>query len=171
MARIVLALGEDYAAELVARAPHPLLGPPTVNIGRIEGGSQPNIVPDSCVIDIDRRTLPGETEASVRREIRRLVAARGLPAGFDNLRSSPCEPLETDPGLPWVRDLLAAAGRNAPVGVHYFTDAAHLAAGGIPSVVFGPGDIARAHTDREWIAVSQLESATTILERFLRGRE
>ncbi|MFM7556365.1 MAG: M20 family metallopeptidase, partial [Verrucomicrobiota bacterium] len=69
MAPIVLALEGGYAAELASRPAHPLLGRPTINVGRIEGGRQPNIVPASCTIDIDRRTLPGESESGVRREI------------------------------------------------------------------------------------------------------
>ena len=169
MARIVLALETEYAAELAARPAHPRLGRPTVNVGRIDGGRQPNIVPAECTIDIDRRTIPGETEAGVRREIIALLRRHGLKASYDNLRTSPCEPLDTCPDLPLVRSLTRAAGRKGTRGVHYFTDAAPLAAGGTPSVVFGPGDIAQAHTEREWLAISQLEKSIQILERFLRA--
>lgn len=169
MSRIVLALETDYATELARRPAHPRLGRPTINVGRIEGGRQPNIVPGECIIDIDRRTLPGETEAGVRREIAALLRQHRLKAEFDTLRTNPCDPLDTDPDLPLVRSLTRAAGRRSTRGVHYFTDAAPLAAGGTPSVVFGPGDIAQAHTEREWLAVSQLETSIRILERFLRG--
>src|ERR1019366_5328128 len=68
MARVVELLETDYAAQL-RRRKHKLLGTATVNVGTISGGSQPNIVPDRCTISIDRRTLPGETEAEVRHEI------------------------------------------------------------------------------------------------------
>jgi acetylornithine deacetylase/succinyl-diaminopimelate desuccinylase-like protein len=169
MSRIVLALETEYAAELAARPAHPRLGRPTINVGRIDGGRQPNIVPAECTIDIDRRTLPGETEAGVRREIIALLRRHGLKAAYDNLRTNPCEPLDTCPDLPLVRSLTRAAGRKGTRGVHYFTDAAPLAAGGTPSVVFGPGDIAQAHTEREWLAISQLEKSIQILERFLRA--
>ncbi len=168
MARIVLALEEDYAAALASREPHPLLGLPTVNVGRIAGGRQPNIVPADCVIAIDRRTLPGETEDGVRKEITALLRKRGWKADFDTLRTAPCEPLDTDPSLPLVTALTRAARRKGTIGVNYFTDAAPIAAGGTPSVVFGPGDIAQAHTEREWIAISQLEKGVDILSRFLR---
>jgi acetylornithine deacetylase len=53
--------------------------------------------------------------------------------------------------------------------VHYFCDAAPLAEGGIPAVVFGPGDIAQAHTRDEWISVESLEGGAQVLESFLRG--
>jgi acetylornithine deacetylase len=53
--------------------------------------------------------------------------------------------------------------------VHYFCDAAVLASGGIPSVVFGPGDIAQAHTADEWISLAQLERGKEMLLRFLKS--
>lgn len=169
MAKVVDVLETRYRARLATRS-HPLLGAPTINVGAIRGGTQPNIVPAECVISVDRRTLPGETEAGVRREIRAVLAEAGLEAGFDNLRSAPCAALETDPALPAVASLLRAAGRTRTVGVHYFCDAAPLAAGGIPSVVFGPGDIAQAHTSAEWIGIASLERGTRVLERFLRSQ-
>lgn len=170
MSRVVDALETDYRAQLGRRS-HPLLGAPTINVGAIRGGTQPNIVPNECVISIDRRTLPGETEAGVRREIATVLRKRGLKATFDNLRLSPCHPLETDPGLPLVRSLCRAAGRKVTRGVHYFCDAAPLAEGGTPSVVFGPGDIAQAHTSDEWISVASLERGAKVLETFLRSLE
>ncbi len=73
MARIVDLLETDYAAQLRKRK-HPLLGAATVNVGTISGGTQPNIVPDFCKISIDRRTLPGETDAKVKSEIAAFLA-------------------------------------------------------------------------------------------------
>lgn len=167
MARIVEVLETQYRRELAGRS-HELLGAPTVNIGSIHGGTQPNIVPDACVISVDRRTLPGETEDDVRAEIREVLRVRGLEAQFDQLRTAVCDALETDAGLPLVKRLMKAAGKRRTVGVHYFCDAAPLAAGGIPAVVFGPGDIAQAHTRDEWIEIESLERGTDILEEFLR---
>ena len=166
MARIVDALETDYAAQL-RRRKHQLLGAGTVNVGKISGGTQPNIVPDRCVIEIDRRTLPGESEASVRREITALLRAKKLSAKLSSTKHAPCLPLETDAKLPLVRQFLGAAKQTRPVGVDYFCDAAVLAAGGIPSVVFGPGDIAQAHTSDEWISLATLERGKDLLLRFL----
>jgi acetylornithine deacetylase len=53
--------------------------------------------------------------------------------------------------------------------VHYFCDAAVLARGGIPSIVFGPGDIAQAHTADEWISLASLDRAKAMLVRFLQS--
>lgn len=166
-ARLVDALETDYAQELKTRR-HPLLGSPTVNVGVIQGGRQPNIVPAECLVDVDRRTLPGEDEGSVKREIQQWLKRTGVRAEYVSLRAAVCAPLETDPNLPWVQLLRKAARRRHTLGVHYFCDAAPLAAGGIPSIVFGPGNIAQAHTSDEWIAIKELERGVSILERFLR---
>jgi acetylornithine deacetylase/succinyl-diaminopimelate desuccinylase-like protein len=167
MARVVDALETEYAAGLRRRRRHPLLGHATVNVGTIRGGTQPNIVPDSCVITVDRRTLPGESEPAVKREIETLLARKKLHVTFSSGRSSPCLPMETPASHPLVRQFLRSAGQRKPVGVHYFCDAAILAEGGIPSVVFGPGDIAQAHTGDEWISLRSLERAKEMLVRFL----
>ena len=168
MARIVDALETDYAARLRKRK-HPLLGAATVNVGTISGGSQPNIVPDCCAISIDRRTLPGETEAGVRREIAAFLNSKNLSAKISSAKLAPCLPLETNPRLPLVRQFLRSVGQSKPAGVDYFCDAAVLAAGGIPSVVFGPGDIAQAHTADEWISLASLDRGKNLLLNFLKS--
>jgi len=168
MAKIVDALETGYAKELRRRR-HPLLGAATVNVGTICGGTQPNIVPDACAITVDRRTLPGETEAGVRRELSAFLAGKKLSAKFSGVKAAPCSPLETDPAIPLVRQFLKCAGQRRPVGVDFFCDAAVLAAGGIPSVVFGPGDIAQAHTVDEWISLVELERGRALLVRFLKS--
>ncbi|MFZ1072219.1 MAG: M20 family metallopeptidase [Verrucomicrobiia bacterium] len=168
MARIVDVLETSYAARLRKRK-HPLLGMATVNVGMICGGAQPNIVPGRCAITIDRRTLPGETEAGVRREIAALLNTANLSAKISSVKLAPCLPLETSPSLPLVRQFLRSAGQPKPAGVDYFCDAAVLAAGGIPSVVFGPGDIAQAHTADEWISLASLERGKNLLLNFLKS--
>jgi succinyl-diaminopimelate desuccinylase len=168
MSRIVDLLETKYAAMLRGRR-HPLLGHATVNVGTIKGGTQTNIVPARCAITIDRRTLPGETDAGVWREIRRLLRRNRLKATLASEKTAPCRPLETRADLPLVRQLLRGAGQARPEGVDYFCDAAVLAAGGTPSVVFGPGDIAQAHTDDEWISLAAVERAKNILVNFLRS--
>jgi acetylornithine deacetylase len=77
--------------------------------------------------------------------------------------------LETNARLPWVRQFLRSAGQSRPAGVHYYCDASVLARGGIPSVVFGPGDIAQAHTADEWISLAQLDQGKEMLLRYLKS--
>lgn len=166
MARIVDLLETRYAKELSLRS-HPLLGTATVNVGAILGGTQPNIVPAACSIQVDRRTLPGETLESVRLEIAALLQSHGLQAEFGTLRDGPCPALETNPSNPWVVRMMNAAAQEEAQGVNYFCDAAVLASGGIPSIVYGPGDIAQAHTEDEWIELDSLDLAVRQITRFL----
>lgn len=169
MARVVEELETHYAATLKRRT-HPLLGHATVNVGFIAGGKQPNIVPDRCEILIDRRTLPGETDAGVFAELRALLRRLSVDAELTDTKNAPCPALETDPELPLVRQLTRCAGQRRALGVDYFSDAAVLASGGIPSVLLGPGDIAQAHTADEWVELTQLERLTRLLVKFLRDQ-
>ncbi|MGH7991802.1 MAG: M20 family metallopeptidase, partial [Limisphaerales bacterium] len=166
MARVVDLLETDHAAQLRNRK-HKLLGAATINVGTISGGTQPNIVPDRCKISIDRRTLPGETEMKVKNEITDFLRAKKLSVKIFSAKLAPALPLETNPKLPLVQRFMKNAGQSKPLGVHFFCDAAVLSAGGIPSVVFGPGDIAQAHTADEWISLAELERGKNLLLRFL----
>ncbi len=169
MARIVDFLETGYRKQLERRS-HPLLGKPTVNVGGIKGGVQPNVVPAQCSAWVDRRTLPGETERGIIRELRDALKGQGLKAEIASTKNGPCPSLETDFQNPLVRDLFKAAGQTKPEGVRYFCDAAILAGGGTPSVVFGPGDIAQAHTSDEWISIASLNKSVQVLTRFLESQ-
>jgi acetylornithine deacetylase/succinyl-diaminopimelate desuccinylase family protein len=167
MAKVVHLLETGYARHLRRRR-HSLLRHATVNVGTITGGRQPNIVPDRCAIQIDRRTLPGESDAAVKREILAFLRRHGLNATLlDTKNDEPAPPMETNARLPLIQQFLKCAGQKRPAGVDFFTDAGVLAAAGLPCVVFGPGDIAQAHTADEWVAVSQLERGTRLLTSFL----
>lgn len=168
MARVVDLLETKYA-RLLKRRTHSVLGHPTINVGSIRGGTQANIVPDSCEILIDRRTIPGETEPGVEREIHSFLRKYGLEVTFDKGRLAPCEPMETDPKLPLVAQFFRTIGQGKPVGVNYFCDASVLSRGGIPSIVFGPGDIAHAHTPDEWIGRDSLDQGKDMLLKFLKS--
>lgn len=165
MARVVQLLETTYAKKLREKK-HGLLGHATINVGSIWGGNQPNIVPDQCEITADRRTLPGETEKSVFNEIRELLNAHKLRAELMDFKGLESPPLETSTDHEIVQDLMTEARQHQPAGVDFFCDAAILAQAGIPSVVFGPGDIAQAHTADEWILARQLGTAASILRRF-----
>jgi acetylornithine deacetylase len=164
MGRVLEAL-ESLARSLSQSAPHPTLGPPSLSVGRIEGGQSVNVVPDWCEIEVDRRVLPGEsTSACLDSVARHLAECLG---GLDGIEL--CEPWVDLPALSpgasrWLeplRDAVAAAtGRRPDVrGVPFGTDAGPLNAAGLPCVVFGPGDIAQAHTEDEWIDLGQVELA------------
>jgi len=168
MARIVVVLLSEYAARLRSRK-HPLLGQATINVGAMHGGSQPNVVPGECRSLIDRRTLPGETDAAVVKEIQRMIKTLKLKGGFKwrNIQGGPCPALQTDPKLSLVHLFFQCAGQSRAAAADFFSDAGVLSAGGLPSVLFGPGDIAQAHTPDEWVALEQLQRGKDLLVKFL----
>lgn len=166
MARLIGCIETDYASILSSRQ-HPLLGSPTISVGTIHGGIQPNTVPDACKIIADRRTLPGETGTTVCRELKAFLKANRLHASVRSVKPAPCPPLNTNPEIPLVRMLLDCAQQPMPGGVDFFCDAAVLASAGIPSVVFGPGNIAHAHGPNEWVSIRALDAAVGVLKNFL----
>jgi acetylornithine deacetylase/succinyl-diaminopimelate desuccinylase-like protein len=171
MARVVSAV-ERYAAQLQARPPHPTLGPRTASVGRVAGGVSPNTVPDVCRIDIDRRLLPGETAQGAAADLEAFLRADpAIDFPVTLLQShAACPPLDPARSGELAARLGAAidavAGRHEVHAVPYGTDASTISGGGIPAVVFGPGDIAQAHTKDEWIDLAQLDPAADILFRF-----
>jgi len=168
MSRAVDLLETAYASQLEKRK-HPLLGYATVNVGAIRGGSQPNIVPAECIALVDRRLLPRENDSRVMRQMAALFRKQRLRVSMRRSHPAECAALETNANNKLVQLFLRTTGQRSPAGVDYFSDAGVLAQGGIPCVVFGPGDIAQAHTPDEWIDLRQLERAGQMLERFLRS--
>ncbi|MEJ5275911.1 MAG: M20 family metallopeptidase [Thermogemmata sp.] len=171
MSRILLAL-EQYAERLRQRPADPLLGPRTLAVGRIQGGVSPNTIPDFCRIEIDRRLIPGETVAEAEADLLAwLRHAVGTDVPFTlQTAHSPCPPLSPQASMEWVERfgqiIDAVVGHHTVQAVPFGTDAATLSQAGIPAIVFGPGDIAQAHTRDEWIDLDQLEPAAEILYRF-----
>ena len=98
-----------------------------------------------------------------------MLRAKKLAARISSTKLAPCLPLETNPNLPLVQRFLRSVGQARPAGVDFFCDAAVLSPSGIPSVVFGPGDIAQAHTADEWILLDSLERGKNLLLTFLKS--
>jgi acetylornithine deacetylase ArgE len=171
----LLSVVERYAAELSAGHTHPTLGPATLSVGIIEGGTSVNTVAARCRVEVDRRLLPGEDAQTALADFCAYVRS--------HLRSD----IAWECSAPWLSapalaaDLSAdlvnrlAAALDAVIGTHrvvtvpYGTDAAPLAAVGVPAVVFGPGDIAQAHTADEWVALDEVERASEVLFHLARA--
>lgn len=168
MARVVTALA-DHAATLAKRPPDPLLGPPTLSVGRITGGQSVNIVPDGCEIEIDRRSLPGEDTNACQAQV--ADAIREHLGSLDAIESLPPWVLmpALKPGVPDrllepIRDTVARVSGRVPKvrGVPFGTDAGPLSQAGMPCLVLGPGNIAQAHTRDEWVELDQVRAACDI---------
>ncbi|MDZ7269598.1 MAG: ArgE/DapE family deacylase [candidate division KSB1 bacterium] len=161
---------EDYSRRLGGSV-HPELGPATVNLGRIWGGETVNTVPATCTMEIDHRLLPGDDYDTIRAGIEQ--ALQGM-TGYDI-----APPYLQVPGMyvaknsPACRSLVQAchaAGWKPQVQTaHYATDASILCGAGIPTLVFGPGDIAQAHTAAEHIRLGEIELAGEIILALLRA--
>jgi acetylornithine deacetylase/succinyl-diaminopimelate desuccinylase-like protein len=148
-----------------------LLGPATLSIGRIEGGTSVNTVPDRCRIEVDRRVIGGEKPADAPGQFLAFLRDQG-GIDFPLEMTEPWirEPALSPQGSEEIQKLLGAAidaqrGSHKVHAVPYGTDAATISWSGIPAVVFGPGDIAKAHTIDEWVPLDEVESASQILFR------
>lgn len=177
MARLVRGLETQLVPRLDARR-HPLLGSPTLSVGRIAGGREVNVVPDQCTIDVDRRLLPGESWASVRAEIETVVSAVASETpDFSATIEPPYQEngaMETAEDSPIARRAIAAVrrvdGQHHIRGVSYSTDGTWLSAVGIPCVVLGPGRIEQAHTGAEYVDISQVVTAAATYREMMLGR-
>jgi acetylornithine deacetylase len=147
---ILTALGELDAA-LGART-HPLLGRGSVHASLIAGGEELSSYPARCVVSLERRTLPGESAADVEAELAALIG--GADASRRTLLVR--EPFAVAQDAEIVSLVRAAAGGATLAGAPYWTDAAFIAAAGIPTVLFGPGGEG-AHADEEWVSLADTE--------------
>jgi succinyl-diaminopimelate desuccinylase len=174
MARFVLRL-----PEVLPDREHPLTGRPSVNAALISGGNAPNVVPDRCELEIDRRIVPGETSPE---EV--LAAFEGL--GDDLRREHPesdlafwirewTESAECDPRSPVAvvcREAVRQETGEAPrdVGFTGITDARfYLNDAKVPAVILGPGSLSVAHTANEWVEVEDLVAAARVYARIFVG--
>jgi acetylornithine deacetylase len=167
---------EQHAEKLKAMPDHPVLGGRTISVGRITGGVSPNTVPDFCRADVDRRLLPGETFESATADLDTFLrSVPGVDFPFTLSQASPgCTPLDPEQSVELTKrfgsTIDSVVGKHIVHPVPFGTDASRVAVTGVPAVVFGPGDIAQAHTKDEWIDLSQLEPAAEILFRFACGK-
>lgn len=159
-------------AEALTANRHPLLGPGVLNVGTIEGGLKPNIVPSCCKVGFSRRLLPNETPDSARALLLQELEAAG---GNADWQVSPdwwaVEPYENDDSRIIASFQSAAAGAGIAdtraIGFPASSDAAYF---GAPVVIFGPGSLDQAHSLDEWVDVDEMIAATATYLRFALDR-
>lgn len=157
---------------------HPMVGQPTLSVGTIHGGTQNNVVPDRCVIEIDRRTVPGEGPESVFAEVDALLECLAEEdANFRYRRSSASLvdlPVWSDTDLPVAQAALKASrhvqGKNVDFGVlTCSSDASNLGPlGGIPCIILGPGSLDQAHKVDEYVDFDQVVQCASVYFRIVR---
>ena len=156
--------------ELRARPPHPLVGPPSLHASLLRGGSDLSTYAASCRLGIERRTVPGETEAGVRAEIEALVdeTAAADPTFRASMRCLLARnAFEVSPDAAIVLAVREAAARHlgrAPafIGKPFWMDSAILADAGVETVILGPVG-GGAHTADEWVDLDSLADLAAIL--------
>ncbi len=161
---------EQYGKQLAATAADSAVGPATCAVTVVRGGDVINIIPDSCLLRLDRRVLPGEQPADVLAELKGIAqetAGDSFSCETEAILLDP--PLNLDAQTPFIRRCEQVSQSIRPqvkvTGCAFSTHASRLGAIGIPAVVLGPGDIAEAHSADEWVNIEQLEQAAEIYYR------
>lgn len=171
-AGLVLSELDRFDAEELPKRRHTLLGRPSVHASMISGGTGMSTYPDKCTIQIERRTIPGESPELVRQEIESVCERAGHKR--DDFRADvkvtfaqePSDVAVTAPIVAALEGALRESNEEVRIqGMTAWTDAALLNAAGIPAICFGPGDIGLAHAAEEYVIVSEIERATRVLER------
>ncbi|MDM8005316.1 MAG: M20 family metallopeptidase [Phycisphaerae bacterium] len=167
MVPVIQAMESQYIPGLSAS--HPLTGRAACSINVIRGGTQVNIIPDACFIEVDRRVVPGENPKDVLPAVERLLD--GLRQSDPGLRvhqeppfvDSPLDARGNEAFIAFVQSVLSAMSLpHEARGGAFGTDASSFGEAGIPAVVLGPGSIEQAHAENEWIALDQLQSAVDV---------
>ncbi len=169
MGKVLVGL-EELDLTLRTATPHRLLGTGSVHASLIEGGQELSSYPERCTLNIERRTIPGETLQRIEAELPAIFAR--IAAHDSTFRARVTtgltrEPFEVSLQEPIAQTLLRQArrclGRDiAEVGGTGWMDSALLAAAGIPTVIFGPGG-AGAHAVVEWSDLTQVEQCAEVL--------
>jgi len=167
MSHVIEAL-RGYGAELREREAHALCGHGRYCPSVIQGGTILSTVPDYCQLEVDRRTLPGETKDEVLQELHAVLEplARANPDFSYEITGPTLEiaPLDIPLDTPVVETVTRAyreiAGQEGNVRAFYGgTDAPNF---GFPTLVFGPGSVAQAHSLNEYVEIDDLEFATKV---------
>ena len=164
----VLGALQNYAQTLSTRTPDPFCGAPSFSVGVIRGGDNACSVPDFCEIDIDRRTIPGETFESVMAELSAVMddvqatcpdLKYSFEAPFLNL-----PPLDTARNAPIMQALQSACAQvlGLPSPVQVFPGSTDAPNFNCPTVICGAGDLAQCHSLNEYIEIDQIKDAVHI---------
>jgi acetylornithine deacetylase len=158
---------DHHLGHALAGFSHPVLGRSTLKVGVIRGGSRPNIIPDRAEAELDIRITPDLAAAGgALRLLQEKIEDHALPIAVVDSHENP--PMETPAAHPMVQALLAVDSATRLAGAPWFSDAAHLTSGGVPSICLGPGSIDQAHTVDESIEIAALESGAAFFEAFIR---
>ncbi|MCK8517047.1 acetylornithine deacetylase [Methylonatrum kenyense] len=142
---------------------------PTLNLGHIHGGDNPNRICAHCELQIDIRPLPGmdleELRETLRQRIGRVLGEEGLALELHSLFPG-LPAMETPAEATIVRAAEALTGSQAEA-VAFGTEGPYLRDLGMDVVILGPGDIAQAHQPDEFLAVNRLQPTVDMLRELI----
>ncbi len=150
---------------------HPLLGSPSLTVTRMSAGHADNVTPEFCEMLLDRRMVPQESEADVRRRIEDLLARaraeHGVEAEITAYLPTTGGATETRADQPIVRAALECSRRyggnnRAAYGLQGACDLVHFRSIGAQGVVMGPGTLDVAHKPNECVPEDELIAACLI---------
>ena len=148
---------------------HKLLGNTTISIGCISGGTAVNEIPESCVIEIDRRILPGEGWNNVAKEFNSLIEELSTIIQPDVIVEEPYmidEAMDADINQPLAAKALNVCkdiiGTSEIIGAGFGSDVTKFYRAGIPGIILGPGNILQAHSQEEFVSLQEVAKATEI---------
>ena len=156
-------------------AEHDLTGYAACSVNMIRGGTAANIIPDRCVIDIDRRVTPNEDFDSIGDALAQTLqgvrkSKPELEYKIDTVVTHPpLLPDDSEAFIGWVKGVLSEQGlRTLTPGAPYATHAGYYCRSGLATVVIGPGEMHKAHTSDEYISVDQLTQGTELYLAMMR---
>lgn len=172
MGRVLQRL-EALDGRLQSQAPHPILGVASLHAGRIRGGTELSVYPARAVLEMERRTLPGEPVDVAVTELQAIARdlAAADPEFSAEIRLLLARSAYEAPRDAPVIDRLASAvrthlGQARLQGVSFWTDAAILGASGTPTVLFGPRG-AGLHSIEEHVVIADLSACADVLRTWL----
>ena len=149
----------------------PFWGKTSINIGQFHGGVQVNIVPNYSEIQLDFRVISEEDKEKVLKLVRKTgeEIAKKYKVRFEEEIFNCHPPIFTSSDNPYVERFLQAAGAKEVIITKYCTDGATIIPEKkIPFIIFGPGDIAQAHQNDEYIELESLYRAVDTFVEFLK---
>jgi succinyl-diaminopimelate desuccinylase len=152
-------------------ARHHHLGGPSINVGSLHGGMNVNSVPDAAAVEIDIRTIPGQSNEAIRKEVMGV-----LGEGAEVSKIVDVGAVASNPQNEWISGVFDLYERRSgtridPKGAPFFTDASVLvpAMDNAPALILGPGETAMAHKTDEYCFASKIEAAVDLYVEIAKG--
>ena len=169
MAKLILKIETEFKPKF-SEYVHPLIGARALSVTKLSGGELVNIIPDRCRAEVDVRTLAGDTFEGIKAQLEALIAELKAEDPSVDIVVEPAyledQCMETPEDAAVVQAMCSAAdkvtGSHSIAGLLTGCDATKFSRAGTPALVFGPGDMGKAHTIDEYIDLAQLPAAAEV---------